>query len=558
MSRYAIFKDYRYRAPPKPLERTRAQERRFTRNARHLARTGRLKYRPRRLTHREREARYAAWCHQVVRCAGELVYPQSWTLADLTLADGRYYSDPDNVPGGGGEDPPGIYNNETVDVFFSPDGAGTFDGSSEGNAKAAATVYADDEIAPGTVLGRMPGVYTKVRELVGTNVPTWNLSSSGESGNPIIVVSKYCVDMLDQVDPLSDANRSEMRHTGPSGFPADGTEAGTSTAGPCIGIGGGINYVEEIGACVDEDQAYSRPDNGPCYFAAHGSAIRKFYILGSNLVNWADNHNGVRIGENSGGPGSGPNGSELTGGVIDNIRNLDGGFNNHNAACVMVYETVDLLISNNWFKNSRCGFYLKGTIGAGLEIGHNIFSDIELQSFRLDNWTGTSGGRVHHNLFLRSNFAISITGNCTGPFDIDFNTFYDSTVGHVVGLSGSIAGTKNCRNNLFGNAVTGDLLYYDQVTTPSFTTSDYNFFDTTGTEVWSLDGDDYTTLVAYRAASGQEANSSSGAANFLDPGASNDPADYEPQSGGALTASNTGGLVGCHQGGGQVGPYAAA
>lgn len=231
--------------------------------------------------------------------------------------------------GGGGGSNSSVYAGYTPTIYAYSSDLGSGNGSSEANAMDLPTALST--ASAGTIVGVLPGTYTGTT----TNdrwVPTWRVTTSGTSGNPIRVVAKYAA-------AVYGTNLSEMR----SGTTTDG--AGS----PAFGVDG-YDYQEWIGFYVDEANSATHPDTGPAVLTGTtGSKILLSHIIGKTAYAPGDNHVGIRV--------------EGTYGITVADNKIHGFYctvvSPINGTGIETYTSGNVTIRNNTIYDSGAGIHLK-------------------------------------------------------------------------------------------------------------------------------------------------------------------------------------------------------
>lgn len=449
-----------------------------------------------------------------------------------------------------------IYGGYTPTIYAAPAALGTGSGNSEANAAAATTVLARTDLPPGTVVGLLPGVYTRAGGAERYS-PAWRCLSSGTSGSPIRIVAKYsAIDLVgktagqrwttaDLTTVFAHANRTEFRHTGTS------SGNGQGSGGPSFGSID-INYVEWNGICADEQYNIPHRDTGASIlWSTTGSAIKRCVLYGRPsyyTTDTSDNHPGVRL-ENavnctvsdnviygfrySGGPGGTLNGS-------------------HNHCGIQRYESQGTIVEHNFTFGNHTGIYLKDQDTARDEtVRFNFCADINCGIEILNaNETTSDVDVVYQNIIVDA--AEGLILQASGR---NIQVYNNTLV-----VPATSAGSASCvvahyadtgcfiRNNIFVGT-NGSSFLDEQFRTLAVIPSNYNRFFRTGTQFTSRYQGSFTSLSAWQSGTGQDANSSVGDPLFVNQSSG----DYHLQAGSpCLTMSQTGGPVGCYITGNEV------
>jgi hypothetical protein len=269
-------------------------------------------------------------------------------------------------------------------------------------------------------------------------------------------------------------------------------------------------------------------------------------------------------------------GARITGIIIRNcllhdVANSAGGTwtsSSANAACLMQYNTEGLIFENNTCYNAgtACGEKINS---AATTARWNFIYQVRNAMFALGSdsantvWDGTPSSytvNIHNNVAVNVEIwhetdADGFIAAATGLAQI--TNVYNNTVYGQSPISGNAtywtafrdgcdADVYNAKNNIFhlttssGGGLVHENTAGKAVSCINGATTNYNLYP--GTLRW-LSGT-YTTLAAWRTATGGEANSATTNPNFVSAGTLT-PESYKI-SGAALTAGDTGGPVGAY------------
>lgn len=455
-------------------------------------------------------------------------------------------------------------------LYIAPTTRGTGSGTSEANAMAATTAFGLTH-SPGTVIGVLPGIYTRA----GTSskfFPAWRILGNGTASNPIIVVAKYsAIDLAgkapgarwtttDLATVFAHANRSEFRHTGQT------DNNGNGTGGPAFGSSfSPVNaYQYWIGLCVDEAQAHPREDSGPVVlWACTGCKILRSVIYGRPAP-WNpsipyDNHNGIRCEDFT-------SGAECSDNVIYGFLSSTGGAGStHNHCGIQRYAhdsvTSGLRLFHNFIFGCHTGIFLKDEpVFMTDEIARYNILDNNVQGMDIGNCNpGSTDSYVEYNLFTGTGESGLAGQQGNGNrVHIRYNTMYLGATGPDVsaGFLGHFFGT-GC--DFTGNIVygtNGNLMYDAQFRTTAIVPADYNcYFSASGFRGRyngaSYSGTGSTALNTWRSNTSQDQHSLFTDPLFTSPGGYN----FAPQAGSpVLTAAQDGGIIGYTRSGVTPGP----
>lgn len=436
-----------------------------------------------------------------------------------------------------------VYAGYTPTIYAAPADAGTGDGSSEANAMDLPTALST--AAEGAIIGVLPGTYTGTAGGGRFNV-AWTTTYSGTIGNPIKIVAKYQAVSLST--PGSNGNRSELAHTGSSAY----NDANSS---PVFGPSS-RNYVEWYGFYVDERTSYSHADTGPVVlYNTTGGKVINCYIQGGTAT-WTDNHCGIRSEE--------VDNAEISNNYIRDIQ-TSGTPNGVNVVGIQTYDSRDLLITHNTIADCRSGIFVKGIQnGVTSNDQHNItmtynritgISHTGIAAGMIDSGTNIVAynlidGAAVFGLRLRVDATVSRDGTpiVSDDWTVHHNTIDVSDSTNLVGV------IENGTTDLWGTVVRDNLivvtnganarpLYNSGTRTANYPTLSYNrYWSSTGTPAWNKLSVNYNTIGDWQTSGAIESNSSYGDPSFVSRGT-----DWKLSgSSDALTASSTGGPVGCY------------
>jgi hypothetical protein len=393
----------------------------------------------------------------------------------------------------------------------------------------------------GTIIGGLPSVllHSTGGSPYRSNVPGWHPANSGTSGSPIIIVGKY--DPTTMLSPLTDSNRFELR--------AGSGSYNGSDSHPVFGANS-RSYVRWLNIVCDESNCVTKPDNGPAYIAGASSAgvwIDHCVIRGNpDPVFASDNHTAIRVGEA---------GTTDSGHVITNnkLYNFNNGFG-ENAAAIITYGGQAITIEHNEIWDCTAGIYIKGTSGSGANFNYGSYSYNDIHgcayAIRVQEVDASNDTLIEHNLCRDT-----LTEGAT----IILNDFSPANVRRVVMRRNSLIQKTSLSTGLMVEAITGSGCQFNDNIVAFYTTTnlqymngggytannfaayDYNgFFGSTNGNPWSWNGGNITNISGLHSAI---ANSNNNQVLAGDPFV-NHAADNYAVTGGALTASSTGGPIG--------------
>jgi copper-binding protein NosD len=294
-------------------------------------------------------------------------------------------------------------------------------------------------------------------------------------------------------------------------------------------------YIVWDGFIVQETAANYQPDTGPVVMsAANGSAIKNCDIR-CVVVNYLDNHNGIRL-------------EQIDNCLVSNnrIRGIGDGGNEHNHAGIMTYAMDHSIIEHNEINNCFTGIFIKGgpLLNDHPIVRYNVVHDCQV-SIRM---SFTLNAKIYQNIIrdgllydsptsgattVGIEYAETCTGTTSGTCqpsasdpattvsnrDVYNNTIYNVYQGIVIGgTPDRITGSGNdWRSNVIVTShyplAVGVTTAFGEVLTNDFT-SDYNgFYSLTA---YRGAGTNYT-LPGWVAALQDDQNSSEGDPLFVDP-----------------------------------------
>lgn len=385
-----------------------------------------------------------------------------------------------------------------------------------------------------------PGIYEGASTNDGLS-PTFRPSHDGTAAQPIVFFAQYPA----ATEP-NPANWSRLRRIGPANSAV-------------IGAGGDGAYRSHIiidGFYFNYNEGAMPSTRGIVYlgFNNTGNKVRRNRFDRTNLgaADDNDNYNCIQIHSSAN--------AEIT----DNLFN--GGYDangSHNESCITTYGALNFLIEHNTFQNVTTGIYVKGSFGGVGNQGRirfNRFSGFQSGVELTENENGGSV-EVYQNLFYDWNGtnarAAIVFENSVGPehrnFIVHHNTIITpapgGTSGPVYVESGVDMTGNEFRDNIIASLVPGTTQVlvnaYEVASLANFTRWDYNLYYNNGaTPTFAVNGALQSGLANWQSASGRDANSRVTLPQFVNPGA----ADFRLANNGqaALTASSTGGPVGCY------------
>lgn len=391
-----------------------------------------------------------------------------------------------------------------------------------------------------------PGIYEGASTGDGLS-PTFRPSHDGNPTQPIVFFAQYPA-----ATESNPANWSRLRRIGP----ADS---------PLIGAGGDGAYRNHIiidGFYFNYNEGAMPSTRGIIYlgFGNTGNKVRRNRFDRANLgaADNNDNYNCIQIH------------SSAYAEIADNL--FYGGYDptgSHNESCITTYGALNFVIEHNTFEGVTTGIYVKGSFGgvgnqgrirfnrflgfrSGVELTENENGGtVEVYQNLFYDWNGTNSTAAivfensvapeHRNFIVHHNTIISpAPGGTAGPvyveslIDMTANVFRDNIVASIE------PGNTQVLINAFDVASLGNFAQWD-----------YNLYYNNGaTPTFALNGLIHSGMSAWQAASGRDSNSITTAPQFVDATAKNFRLVNNNQT--ALTASSTGGPLGCYLTGNEV------
>lgn len=327
-----------------------------------------------------------------------------------------------------------------------------------GNAVRASAV-SGEAAAAGDVVLVTAGTYSAAGQfaVVGSDArfnSAFNPTNSGTAGNPITIQAVGTVNLQ-----LS------------------------SSSGATIGCDG-VNYITWIGFTLNEQFATPIADTGTTVgHLSTGCVFRWLTItgyLGGHTIG-DENHNGVRF--------DACDSCEVSNTTITNIRLCQGGEctvnpgggNAVNAACLMTYESDDLLIEHNDFSDCGSGMYIKGpsaTRSLRVTIRYNyLHSPFTSGAIMLGS---VEDALVYQNLIVSNTegvrlYTLAPPPNAAFPVDVAVfnNTIYGGT--YAINVRGDAHVANHFQNNIIASP--GTNVWFSEVyANPGDVTSDRNHY----------------------------------------------------------------------------------
>lgn len=458
-------------------------------------------------------------------------------LASLASCGGSSGEDPDAPAGGNTPNvpPEGALPSPTYTAthYVTSTATGTGNGSME-NPWTLTQAMANAR--EGNAVQVAPGIYEGPSTGDGLS-PTFRPSHDGTAAQPIVFFAQYPA--ATETNP---ANWSRLRRTGP----ADS---------PLIGAGGDGAYRSHIiidGFYFNYNEGAMPSGRGIVYlgFNNTGNKVRRLRVDRANLgdADDTDNFNCIQI--------HGSANAEIT----DNLFN--GGYDaegSHNESCITTYGALNFIIEHNTFQNVTTGIYVKGSFGGVGNQGRIRFNRFTGVRTGIELTENENGGTVEvsQNLFYDWVGVAIVFENSVAAehrnFIVHHNTIVVPTAGGTSGpvsLENGIDMTGNVfRDNIVASVVAGNMQVlvnaYEMASLANFAQWDYNLYYNNGaTPTFAINGAIQSGLANWQSASSRDANSRVTLPQFVNA----DAADFRLTNNGqaALTASSTGGPVGCY------------
>ena len=297
----------------------------------------------------------------------------------------------------------------------------------------------------------------------------YNPVNSGTSGNPII-------------------------------FIAQGTVAieAPSWGGPVIGANS-VNYIVWNGPfLIDETRIETAPDTGPVVFhASIGSGIDGATISGAGAT-WADNHNGIRFDASQG--------CFARNNTIRNFKSAQGP-TSQNGACIMMYDSQDIVMEHNDISGCGAGIFVKGQTQGQVQRRITIrFNDIHDMLNQTVVLLASTDSRIYQNVLRDSPIGVTIFGN--GPGDAPTNDIVaNNTLDNLSSVAVLYRGSSYWQNlRIWNNIITNTQYAYqsDSVSGPGSSTNNHSvYFAFPSDRFAGFTGGNYS-FAAWRTAFGQD------------------------------------------------------
>ena len=390
-----------------------------------------------------------------------------------------------------------------------------------------------------------PGIYEAASTGDGLS-PTFRPSHDGTSTQPIVFFAQYPA-----ATESNPANWSRLRRTG-------------AADSPLIGAGGDGAYRSHIiidGFYFNYNEGAMPSARGIVYlgFNNTGNKVRRNRFDRANLgaADNSDNFNCIQI--------HGSANAE----IADNL--FYGGYDatgSHNESSITTYGALNFLIEHNTFEGVTTGIYVKGSFSgvgnrgtirfnrflgfrSGVELTENEDGGaVEVYQNLFYDWNGTNASAAvvfessvapeHRNFVVHHNTIVTpAPGGAAGPVSVE----------SAIDMTGNVF-----RDNIIASIEPGNtqvLVNVDATSLNNFTQWDYNLYYNNGaTPTFAMNDGVHSGLAAWQAASGRDSNSITAAPQFMDAAAKNFRLVNNGQA--ALTASSTGGALGCYLTGAEV------
>lgn len=382
------------------------------------------------------------------------------------------------------------------------------------------------------------------------------------AGNRLVYVARYAAITLDRSTIASNQNRSEIRHAGT----ADAADV-VGTGGPVVGVHD-HNYVTYDGLFIDMNEAEITGDGGAvkCH-SSTGFTFRNFVIKGTTTD--VDSNAGMMASEIC-------TDETIANGLMFDFDNAPtGGGLNQDGEAMFAYGDQNYTWEHLTIDNTDRGPFPKGTATGGTVFNYgtiryvvvknvitcytfNDFDPVQTTTFQysLCHDYSLQGIQLAHLTSQIRNFTIDhvtvadgpcTSGNCSGALYIKHCTSAtECASGADDGTMSGVSITNNIFDVTNGNGVARNI--DAEIFIGTFATLNYNGYYRGGSALsHSYNGNTYTStgtdISTWKVGSGnKEANS----VGFTSEIFTNRAGNVFTVTGGALTASSTGGQIGCY------------
>jgi hypothetical protein len=443
---------------------------------------------------------------------------------------------------------PTHYCDPTLSVA-SPSGSGTFE-DPWNITRAMANAVA------GNVVGFKEGVSAILTSTDDDNLPTMRPANSGTAGSRIVFVTRYAAVALANVD--TNALRTQIRHNGTAEVAA--TAPGPETGSAAYGVNG-TDYITFDGFYVDMASAEPKSDSGVIHYESCTGFHCRNWVVKGKTTNMHSNPVILRP-------------TADTDSVIHNFKAY--GFHNPQVSGATqeglfsdFYGSQNYLLEYGEISDTDSGPYPKGTAAGVFNYGHIRYLKIHdlAQGMRFNDFDTNDLTEVDHNLIYDyTGPGMRLSAETSQPRQL---LFHHNTIANGAATAGGSMGpitfaspitsftSVTFRDNIldWAHATDGRAVEAVEHSESAWPTMNYNGYYRGGNNIqWSANGDDtIDSIEEWRTLTSQEANSVELATEWANNRASD---DYTIAPGhAALTASSTGGELGCYEGDITPGPY---
>ena len=427
-----------------------------------------------------------------------------------------------NPDSGPHDPPPSMY---TPNRWVTTNATGSGDGSRE---RPWTIDQAMSDAMAGDIVQISAGVYSVAHQTPDEIYAVLRPANSGTPASPIIFFAEHRATGL--TDVATNPHRTELRHTAPN-----------NDVGRAIFGSHGASYITWDGFYVDAATAMPTSDSGIIRVqAATGCKILHNVIQGRTF-SLSTNAAGYRTEEVFGTHFSY---NRIRG--IHNIPNNEAGTPQY-AFVTMTYADQDYVMEHNEISDSDNGIFIKGgsvnypgTYNWGT-IRFNKIHGVMNQGIRLMSSDPARPTHVYQNLIYDCTtgmtFALAVDPALEGNIKFHHNTIARCSGSGVYSKAIS-GGGGEIHDNLVD--LDGGLMIDGGERTVWNLAANFNVYNRAA---WSYNNAEYSSLAAWRAAVGQEANSQVASAGFVNRAGG----DFHLAPGSpAATASSTNGPVGCY------------
>lgn len=255
-----------------------------------------------------------------------------------------------------------------------------------------------------------------------------------------------------------------------------------------------VNNCGNEAGCPASGVTNSAPDTGPvvCH-ASTGCWVEGVTIDGGPVIDFRDNYNAFRV-------------ENCTGCVIRNNTAANFRGNNHNQSIVTLYGARDVTIEHNAGTNAGSGVFFKDTGSSNPQSGNIVRFNRFDRVGEVFAWSVTAEGRntLYQNVATNAGMCVSVVGGGFNGDVIASNTFSGCS---LAGIAHNGAGSGGLlQNNIFARPAVAVYMAGTGYPSRAAMSLDRNVYASAGTFYEGTNG--RQTFDAYRAATGQDANSS--------------------------------------------------